>query len=160
MEYKKRQRRRRHGNASPVSETMTSVLKKLGRHQPGIHPEIWSRWSEIVGPELAKRTIPEGFRNKTLILAVRSSAWLQELSFVKPRLLERLAEEIGPGVVTDIRLIQDPQLPVRPTPAAPPPKPQPEESRPLPPEISNALDAVADETLRESARRAAQSNLS
>lgn len=160
MEYKRRQRRR-HGKASRIDETMTSVLKKLGRRQPGIHPEIWSRWSEIVGPELARRTIPEGFRNKTLILAVKSSVWLQELSFVKKRLLERLAEEIGPDVVTDIRLVQNSQLPFRPTSEPPPPpKPQIEDSRPLPLEISKALDAVTDDTLRESARRAARSNLS
>lgn len=153
-------KRRRFGKASSVGETMTAVLKKLGRRQSGIHPEIWSRWNEIVGPDLAKRTLPEGLRGKTLILAVKSSAWLQELSFLKLRLLERLAEEVGPGVISDIRMVLDPELPIRQS-LVPPPPPQTENYAHvlLSPEISAALEAVSDENLREVIGRAARSNL-
>jgi hypothetical protein len=157
MEFVRRTRKR-HAKASRVGETVTSVLRKIGLKQPGIHPEIWSRWSEIVGPELAKRAIPEVLRGKTLILAVKSSSWLQELSFLKARLIERLAEEVGPNVVTDVRMVLDPELPIRPSLPPPPPMPETDDS-PLPSEISSAVDGVQDLELRETIRRAAKSNL-
>ena len=138
---------------------MTAVLRRLGRHQSGIHPEIWSRWSDIVGPELAKRVMPEGMRGKTLILAVKSSAWMQELSFLKAKLIERLAEEIGPGVVREIRMVLDPELPVRPSLAPLPPPPLREDDLPLPPEIAAAVDRVTDAELQQAVVAWARSHL-
>ena len=153
-----RRPRKRTGPATNAAETAASVLRKLGGRQPGIHPEIWSRWTEIVGPDLARRTLPSGIRGKTLLLAVKSSAWLQEMTFLKARLLERLSDEIGPGVITDIRLVLDPELPVQ----LSPPQQQPAaevSDKPLPPEIAAAADAVTDDDLREAIRRAARANL-
>jgi hypothetical protein len=154
----KKRNRRRCSKLSRVGETATSVLRKIGLKQPGIHAEIWSRWSDIVGPELAKRTIPEGFWGKTLVLAVKSSSWLHELSFLKLRMLERLAEEVGTDVVTDIRMVVDTELPLRPSLVPPPPVSETDYS-PLSEEVSLAVDSVQDDALRETIRRAAKSNL-
>ena len=43
---------------------------------------------------------------------VEGAGWAYgtELSYLKERLLEHLAEEIGPGVVEDIRLTVDPSI--------------------------------------------------
>lgn len=84
------------------------MLREIFSRQPGIHPEIWARWPSIAGPELARRAWPRAYRGRTLVLAVCSSSWLQELSYLERRLLDALAEAIGPGVVERIRLELDP----------------------------------------------------
>ncbi len=158
MNKKVPKRKKRH-QAADVSETVTDVLRKLSRKHSGVHPEIWSRWSMIVGEELAKRTIPEVLRNKTLFLAVKSSSWLQELSFLKPILLERLADAVGPETVTEVRLVLNPELVIRPTVLPAPPMPAPVIDGPLPLELECAVKKVEDDTLRETIRRAASANL-
>ncbi len=111
-----------------------------------------------MGPELAKRAIPEGFWKKTLVVAVKSASWLHHLSFVKTKMMERLIEEVGPDVVTDIRMVVDSELPTRPSLSPPPPLPVTDDTV-LPSEIAVAVDAVEDPSLRELIRRAAKSNL-
>jgi len=74
------------------------------------HPEIWANWPAIVGPDVARRAVPRSFSRKTLVIAVESSSWLQELSYLREGILERLAEAVGPGVVDDVRFVLEPEL--------------------------------------------------
>lgn len=74
------------------------------------HPEIWANWPSIVGPDVARRAVPKSFSRATLVVAVESSTWLQELSYLKDDILERLAEAVGPNVVRNIKLVLEPQL--------------------------------------------------
>ena len=86
------------------------MLRSLARDARGIHPEIWARWIEIVGPETYKRAFPRTLKGTTLMVGVASSAWVQELTFLVPRILDRIAEEIGPDIVKDIKLVLDPSV--------------------------------------------------
>lgn len=74
------------------------------------HPEIWAGWPAIVGPEVARRAVPKSFSGSALVVAVANSTWLQELSFLKGEILDRIAEAVGPGVVEEIRLVLEPKL--------------------------------------------------
>jgi hypothetical protein len=157
MSYPK-QRRRRRGVLTGVSQEMTSVLRKLGTGNREIHPEIWARWHDIVGPDLAKRTLPRRLAGKTLLLAVSNSAWMHELSYLRTLIVERIAEEVGPNIVRAVRLVLATNMPMRPTlPPAPPPEPLPD--TPLPEEIHQAVEKVADPLLKETLRKAAKANL-
>jgi hypothetical protein len=138
---------------------MRRVLKNLCAKNPTVHPEIWSRWTDIVGVELARRTAPRALYGKTLHLAVASSAWMNELSFLKVMMIERLDEEVGPGVVREIRLILDPQMARPSTVPPPPPPPVSLENVPLPETIENAISNVADPTLKEFILKAARANI-
>jgi hypothetical protein len=124
-----------------------------------VHPEIWARWSDIVGEDLARRALPRAFYNNTLILSVATSAWLQQLTYLKAVLLERFDEEIGPDVVKDIRLNLDPafvrgceadEQNERPAQAA---------DSPLDPDMHSAIQKIEDPELRESIERAARASL-
>jgi predicted nucleic acid-binding Zn ribbon protein len=93
-----------------VGADVTPLLRGMARRLKHAHPEIWANWPTIVGQEVSSRAVPRSFNGKTLVVAVASSSWLQELSFLKAELLERLADAVGPGVVRDIRLVLDPEL--------------------------------------------------
>ena len=84
-------------------------------------------WSEIVGPELARRSQPDRFERGTVWVAVTGSAWAQELRMIKDRILERLRDASG-----EQDLFRDVRFGVRPIVKEPertepedPPKPRP-----------------------------------
>ncbi len=154
-----RKKRRRRGSVTDVRKELAQVLRQIGRDQRGVHPEIWARWSDIVGLNLGKRTFPRSLYRGTLVIAVSSSAWMNELAFLKRTLLERLAEEVGPKTVKEIKLVLDSSL-QKPTPSDLPPPPEQEVvERPLPREIQTVVEGIRDETLREIVRRAARANI-
>ncbi|MFO8073172.1 MAG: DUF721 domain-containing protein [Polyangia bacterium] len=103
-------RRERSGRPTALGTEVTSVLRRVFSRGRNVHPEIWARWPQIAGPQLAGRAVPRSLRGRTLVVAVGSSPWLQELSFLRPQLLDNLTDQVGPGVVEDIRLVLDPDL--------------------------------------------------
>jgi hypothetical protein len=119
-------------------------------------------WRDVVGPVSAARSVPVSLRDHTLTVAVADSAWLQELSYLKGDFLQRIQRRVGEEAVQGLRFV------VRPGAATPEPQEEPRESpgadeaeRPLPPEVTRALDAfedqldtVEDPDLRRSIRKA------
>lgn len=103
----KRKKRRVRSLVSSLSGELTSVMRSMGNTSRTVHPEIWARWLQIAGPDMYKRTFPTFYRGTVLTIGVSSSTWLQELSFLKNTLLDRLEEEVGPGVVTEIKMVLD-----------------------------------------------------
>lgn len=126
----------------------------MGKNKPGFHAEIWARWGDIVGKELARRILPSNFHNGVLIASVANSSWMQELTYLKPTLLDRFAEEIGPNVVRDIRLVLDVHMSIEKN--KPEPKKLPFDNSPVdvPSEIELATQAIEDDSLRQSAEKA------
>jgi hypothetical protein len=153
-------KRNRRSRLSALGPELTSVLRRIGKTQRGIHPEIWARWSAIVGSNLAKRAYPRELKKGVLTIAVGNSAWMQELSFLTTMLKDRFAEEIGPRTVREIRLVLDTSIQKRneKPPEKPPAKPHVSNAK-LPPEIIASTQRIKDKTLREIAERAARANL-
>ena len=52
--------------------------------------EIWTKWVEIVGPELSRVTSPTELKGKTLEIHVAHQAWAQQLHFLKPSILGKI----------------------------------------------------------------------
>jgi hypothetical protein len=151
--------RKHKGKISPLSAEIAPVLRRLGHGQNQMHPEIWARWASIVGAQLARCTVPRSLRYGTLIVGVKNSSWMHEITYLKMKLLERFTEAVGPGVVKEIRFTVDnslslPSIAENETELAPKVKPPP-----VTKEIAEATKSVRDETLRESIQRAMMANL-
>ena len=99
--------RRKKSEVSPLGAAVVPVLRQIGAGQRNVHPEIWARWTSIVGERVARRAVPKSIRGRLLIVGVASSSWLQELTYLKPTLLDRFAEEVGAAVVQDIKFVLD-----------------------------------------------------
>jgi hypothetical protein len=95
---------------TPLDAAVTAVMRDLAGSLKHAHAELWARWRDVVGPDTYRRSFPSALRGTTLIVGVSSSSWMQELSFLKAAIIDRISEEIGPGVVTDIKLVLDPDL--------------------------------------------------
>jgi hypothetical protein len=155
-------KRRDELGTTPLTAALTSVLRDLAGTQPKAHAELWARWRTVVGPEMYRRSFPVSLRGTTLVVGVSSSSWLQELSFLKSAILDRVAEEIGPGVVSEITLVLDPALAVEDAASAPeraaPPQP-PGQAPNLEPELRADLERIADPELRAALERAIGASL-
>lgn len=53
--------------------------------------EVWRSWEEMMGPEISLHAWPDRFQGKdTLVVKVSDSIWMQQLSFIKREILDRL----------------------------------------------------------------------
>jgi predicted nucleic acid-binding Zn ribbon protein len=62
---------------------------------------VLTEWAELVGPRIAQRTRPDGVVDRVLWVEVATSAWLHELSLLRPQLLGGLRERLGEPAVFD-----------------------------------------------------------
>jgi hypothetical protein len=99
-------RRRRPGVATDLTKVrgiLSKVLSHRGLDKKVERYEFILHWHEIVGERLAEVSKPECIVNKQLIVNVLHPAWAQELTMIKPVLLESLAKFLRPGdVVRDM----------------------------------------------------------
>jgi predicted nucleic acid-binding Zn ribbon protein len=87
-----------------MEEALKSFLKESGLEarveQAGIVPE----WPALVGSEIARVTEPLSIsRDGTLFVAVRTNAWMSELSLMEPQLIAELNRKSGRAPVSRIR---------------------------------------------------------
>ncbi len=66
---------------------------------------VIGRWPQIVGPEIAQHCAPLDFVDGILTVRGDSTAWATQLRLLSSSLLTRLAEEVGDGTVTELRVV-------------------------------------------------------
>ncbi|WP_168582851.1 DUF721 domain-containing protein [Gephyromycinifex aptenodytis] len=66
---------------------------------------VMGRWPAIVGLDVARHCTPVTFEDGVLIVRADSTAWATQLRLMAPNLLQRLGEEAGQGVVTELRVV-------------------------------------------------------
>lgn len=65
---------------------------------------VFGNWPAIVGPQVAAHTTPESFDNGELTVTADSDTWASQLRLLAPKILTRLAEELGAATVTHLRV--------------------------------------------------------
>ncbi len=65
---------------------------------------IFGRWEKIVGAVIARHAQPQAVRGKKLSVVVDSPAWMQQLSLLKPELMEKLSRDLGKGAIEEVTL--------------------------------------------------------
>ena len=94
-------------NKHTACEPIAGILDDLVRSCQGGAGQnaraVWDFWDGVVGERTASHAQPAAFRQRTLVVHVSSSTWLQELHFQKNELIERLNRTAGANIVEDIR---------------------------------------------------------
>jgi hypothetical protein len=112
---------RAKGSLDSFGNILSGLAKRLGLESRLFELRLQHQWREIVGDPIATHTCPDQIRFKKLYLTVRSSVWLQQLTFLKPTLITKLNEKAGTDLITDITFRVG-EIPLRdqdPVPAAP-----------------------------------------
>lgn len=80
------------------------VVRSLGLPSTDSFELLFSRWTEVVGPELAGRCSPASLRNGRLVIKAADHAWATELRWLEKELISRCDSTLGAGVVTTISI--------------------------------------------------------
>lgn len=75
---------------APVGDVLRGFLQRTGLAERLARTEALGRWDECVGERIAGVTRPLRVSGTTLIVGVRSSAWLAELNLLRSKILARL----------------------------------------------------------------------
>lgn len=87
-----------------LADIFQDSLGRIGLGERLREMEIWRIWGEAVGPAIALRAQPNRIINGVLTVVVSSGPWMQELSFFKETLKEKLNSRLGDSVIKEIVL--------------------------------------------------------
>lgn len=144
-----------------IGEDVRGALRHVGVPDAGALAAVTRAWPTAVGPAVSRSAWPLRIsRDGTLLVAVESSAWANELALLEPEIRAQLAAALDPATPCPpaIRFAvgpipapgHDPRTdPVR------PPAPGPEETA----VAEQVASAIEDPELREIVRRAAAAGL-
>ncbi|MBI1864934.1 MAG: DUF721 domain-containing protein [Nitrospirae bacterium] len=141
-----------------IREILGRVVDSCGIAGRLDEQSVIERWAEAVGPEIARHTCALRVSGRVLHVTVDTSPWAQELSLLKPLILEALARVGGKSVVRDVRFAvgvlpprppQDPQDVPRDVPQDVKAAPDRERAARRITDLSPSLESVPDPALRE-----------
>lgn len=107
-----------------VGDALRHVLQRI---DPERRLELFRMWAAEVGPAIAARSEPAGFRDGVLAVRVNGAAWMQELQFVKEEIRARLNARLGAEIVRDVYFVSGGGERKKPAPVAPSSAPAMEE---------------------------------
>lgn len=81
----------------PVAELINELVKERDWQSGLSEGEIFVKWREVVGDEIASRCEPIEIKNQKLVVQCSSTAWATQLNLVKNQLLESI-KKITPSI--------------------------------------------------------------
>lgn len=90
---------------APLGDTVNALVDQWGWRTDLSVGGVIGRWREIVGDQVADHCRPETFDDGVLVLRADSTSWATQVRYLTPQLLGRLAEELGPDVVREVRVL-------------------------------------------------------
>ena len=85
-----------------IGTILERTIKKLGLEMKIKEAKIWEVWDDVVGTVVARNAQPESIRNRVLFVTVSSSVWMQQLQFLKGKIIEKLNQSLGKTTVKSI----------------------------------------------------------
>lgn len=82
----------------PVGELLDELIKTRDWQSGLAEGEIFVKWAEIVGDEIASKSEPVEIKNQKLFIQCASTAWATQLNLVKLQLLTAI-QKVAPGVM-------------------------------------------------------------
>lgn len=94
-----------------LGSAIDSLVEQRGWHDEVSVGAVLGRWNEIVGTDVALHVRVESFIPATatdgasLVLQADSTAWATQMKLLLPALRRRLDEELGQGVISNVRIL-------------------------------------------------------
>jgi hypothetical protein len=85
-----------------LSALLEQALSRFGLDRRLDDYRVWQAWDEVVGRTISRNAQPVRLDGSRLIVTVRSSTWLQELSLLQRELIVRLNEWMKREVIREL----------------------------------------------------------
>lgn len=102
--FRRKQRRPREQQVQSLATVVDEVLVSQGWQKKAKLALVLSKWTEIVGEDIAQHSKVTGFRDSVVYLRTTSTAWAVQLKNLAPQILAKLNKELGDGSVTRINI--------------------------------------------------------
>jgi len=96
------EKRPRMKRPTPVADLIEAVFAGKPVQKRLREMRIWQVWEEAVGQQIAAKAMPAAFRDGTLTVRVSGSAWMQQLTMMKPQIIANLNEAAGEPLVREL----------------------------------------------------------
>lgn len=96
--------RKRMARPTPVTELLAAVFRGTPAEQRLREAAIWQVWHAAVGEQIARRARPVAIRDGLLTVTVSNAPWMQQLTFLKKKIIDAINERLGEELVRDILL--------------------------------------------------------
>ena len=85
-----------------LGESLQKLLISLGIEKAINHHKVIEKWPDIVGPRIARHTIPEKVDFNKLYVKVTSPSWRHELNYQKKRILNKINSMVKNASIEEI----------------------------------------------------------
>lgn len=138
-----------------ASQILMGAVRRSKFHDRMIVYRISTKWVDVVGPTVAMHVLPAQWQRGKLIIRAEDPSWMQEMSFLKSHLVERL-KQVFPDIPIKSLRFELGELPSYPS------QMSPRLSQIVPRNVSaeemefieQSVGQIPDPGVREAARRA------
>ncbi len=95
---------KRNRDALPVGEAIEQLMKVYRLQGAHDRTLVQAHWEELVGPAVARRTKSLRQEGKKLFVEIDSAPLREEMRHARAALIERIARDLGPGLIEEIHL--------------------------------------------------------
>ena len=88
---------RSDGEPKPVGDLIKELISERDWKGGLAEGELFAKWSEVVGTEIASKSEPIEVRDGKLFIKCVSTAWMTQLNLIKKELLETI-QKIAPAI--------------------------------------------------------------
>lgn len=96
--------RARPGDPEPIGASVRDLLTERGWSTRATIATLFGRWADLVGSQVADHCHPASYEEGKLQIEADSTAWATHLRALTPQLKHRLEQELGAGVVQQVRI--------------------------------------------------------
>ncbi len=82
-------------HAKEINKALKDFLERKGFTREFSVLELWKKWEDVIGPEMAQMARPLKRQKNTLIIGVEDSIIMQELYFYSEEILKRIEDFLG-----------------------------------------------------------------
>jgi predicted nucleic acid-binding Zn ribbon protein len=86
-----------------ISELVNAFLRQSGLETPLLQKRLMESWEKVAGKTIEKYTEEKYIRNQVLFVKLSRPALRSDLSMMRTELVNRLNQEVGAKIITDIR---------------------------------------------------------
>jgi predicted nucleic acid-binding Zn ribbon protein len=97
-------RRARRDDPEPLGTAIHGLMDARGWQAAAAVGSVFGRWGDIVGPELAAHTRPDGLADGELTVTADSTAWATQVRLLAAQLARTLNAELGDRVVQRVKV--------------------------------------------------------
>jgi predicted nucleic acid-binding Zn ribbon protein len=87
-----------------IGALLADYVEERGWERPLAEAKVFADWAGLVGADVAAHSRPVALHAGELKVSAESTAWATQLRLLSATLLARLAEELGPDVVSRISI--------------------------------------------------------